>query len=211
MSTWCHRAAANQSGSLTRRAALLMEAWLSPEPQIPRGWSSFPVAQPPVTKLVRAFSVPLSGGLPEQLPLDRAGRMSFAPGGHAIAYNRIFRNLELRKRYLGGQEQDMYTYDLDTHALTRLTDWKETDTAPMWFSRKIYFVSDRGKNFRQNIWSYDLDTRAFRQLTDFTDYDVDWPSLSASTHHLPAGWSPLRHGPALRGVTRGESQVQGRQ
>jgi len=135
----------------------------------------------PVTKLVRAFSVPLSGGLPEQLPLDRAGRMSFAPGGHAIAYNRIFRNLELRKRYLGGQEQDIYTYDLDTHALTRLTEWKGTDTDPMWFGRKIYFVSDRGKNFRQNIWSYDLDARAFRQLTDFTDYDVDWPSLSAST------------------------------
>jgi tricorn protease len=55
----------------------------------------------PVAKLVRAFSVPVSGGFSEQLPLDRAGRMSFAPGGHAIVYNRIFRNLELRKRYLG--------------------------------------------------------------------------------------------------------------
>jgi tricorn protease len=51
----------------------------------------------------------------------------------------------------------------------------------MWFGRKIYFVSDRDRNFRLNIWSYDLDTRAFRQLTDFADYDVDWPSLSAST------------------------------
>jgi tricorn protease len=135
----------------------------------------------PVTKLVKAFSVPVSGGLAEQLPLDRAGRMSFAPGGHAIAYNRIFRNLELRKRYLGGQQQDIYTYDFNTHALTRLTKWKGTDTDPMWFGRKIYFVSDRCKNFRQNIWSYDLDTHFFRQLTNFADYDVDWPSLSAST------------------------------
>ena len=135
----------------------------------------------PVAKLVRAFSVNLGGGLAEQLPLDRAGRMSFAPGGHVVAYNRIFRNLELRKRYIGGQEQDIYTYNLDTHALSRLTDWKGTDTAPMWFGRKIYFVSDRGLNFRQNIWSYDLDTHAFRPLTDFANYDVDWPSLSAST------------------------------
>ncbi len=135
----------------------------------------------PVAKLVRAFSVPVSGGFADQLPLDRAGRTSFAPGGRAIAYNRIFRNLELRKRYLGGQEQDIYTYDFDTHALTRLTQWKGADTDPMWFGRKIYFVSDRGKNFRQNIWSYDLDTHLFRQLTDFADYDVDWPSLSAST------------------------------
>jgi tricorn protease len=135
----------------------------------------------PVTLLVRAFSVPVSGGLPEQLPLDRAGRMSFAQKGHAIAYNRIFRSLELRKRYLGGQEQDIYTYDFDTHSLTRLTKWKGTDTAPMWFGRKIYFVSDRDRNFRLNIWSYDLDTHSFRQLTDFADYDVDWPSLSEST------------------------------
>lgn len=135
----------------------------------------------PVVKLLHAFSVPVAGGPAEPLPLDRAGLMSFAPGGRSIAFNRIFRNLELRKRYIGGQAQDIYTYDFDTHALSRLTDWKGTDTAPMWFGRKIYFLSDRGANFRENIWNYDLDTRAFRQLTQFTDYDIDWPSLGAST------------------------------
>jgi len=34
----------------------------------------------PVTKLVRAFTVSVQGGATEQLPLDRAGRMSFASG-----------------------------------------------------------------------------------------------------------------------------------
>jgi tricorn protease len=135
----------------------------------------------PVVKLVRAFSVPLEGGLAEQLPLDLAGMMSFSPDGRTIAYNRIFRNLELRKRYIGGQAQDIYTYDFNTQALERVTDWKGTDTAPMWFGRKIYFLSDRGSNFRENIWSYDLDSKAFRQITDFRDYDVDWPSLGGST------------------------------
>ena len=135
----------------------------------------------PVTKSVRAFSVSATGGPIEQLPLDRAGMMSFAPEGHTIAYNRIFRNLELRKRYIGGDAQVIYTYDFDSHALSRITDWKGTNTAPMWFRRKIYFLSDRGSNFRENIWSYDLDTKAFRQLTNFNDYDIDWPSLGAST------------------------------
>ena len=135
----------------------------------------------PVTKLVRAFSVPIAGGFAEQLPLDRAGMMSFSPDGHTIAYNRIFRNLELRKRYIGGQQQDIYTYNFDTRALDRLTDWKGTDTAPMWFRRKIYFLSDRGAGFRENIWSYDLDRKAFRQITRFGDYDIDWPSLGGST------------------------------
>jgi tricorn protease len=117
----------------------------------------------------------------EQLPLDRAGRMSFEPDGHQVAFNRNFRNLELRKRYVGGQQQDIYTYDFDTHLLKRLTDWKGTDTSPMWFGRKIYFVSDRDANFRQNIWSLDLDTKSVRQITTFSDYDVDWPSLAAKT------------------------------
>ena len=135
----------------------------------------------PVSKLVRAFSVPVTGGSAEQLPLDRAGMMSFAPNGHLIAYNRIFRNVELRKRYLGGQAQDIYTYDFDKHVLKQITDWKGTDTAPMWFGREIYFLSDRGNGFRENIWSYDLDTKAFRQLTHFADYDIDWPSLGGST------------------------------
>jgi tricorn protease len=135
----------------------------------------------PVSKLVRAFSVSVKGGPAEQLPLDRAGMISFAPGGRTIAYNRVFRNLELRKRYIGGQAQSIYTYNFDSRALSRITDWKGTNTAPMWFKKKLYFLSDRGSNFRENIWSFDFVSRSFRQITNFLDYDIDWPSLGGST------------------------------
>lgn len=141
----------------------------------------------PFAGLVRAFTVPVDGGMAQPLPLDRAGMLSFAPSGNTIAYNRIFRNLRLRKRYIGGDEQDIYTYNFDTRVLTRITDWKGTDTAPMWFNRKIYFLSDRGSDFRANIWSYDLDTKAFRQITHFANYDVDWPSLGGSTISFQQG------------------------
>ncbi len=134
----------------------------------------------PVAKLIRAFSVPIGGGMIEPLSLDRAGPLSFAPDGRRIAYNRDFRNLELRKRYVGGQAQDLYTYDFGSHELERLTDWKGTDTFPMWAAGKIYFVSDRGAGFRANIWRYDLDTHAVSQITHFQNYDVDWPSLGPS-------------------------------
>ena len=92
--------------------------------------------------------------------------LSYSPSGHQIAFNRNFRNLELRKRYVGGQAQDIYTYDFDSRTLNRLTHWKGTDTAPMWYGRRIYFLSDRGSGFRQNLWSYDLVTRTQRQLTN---------------------------------------------
>ena len=133
----------------------------------------------PTAKLYQAFAVPLVGGQTRRLPLDRAGQLSFSPDGDAIVFNRIFRNFELRKRYLGGQHQDLFTYDFPSTQLVRLTDWKGTDTSPMWAGRKIYFLSDRGAGFRQNIWVYDLDTRATRQVTHFSDFDVDWPSLGA--------------------------------
>lgn len=135
----------------------------------------------PVIKLIRAFSVPVEGGPAELLPLDHAGMMSYSPDGHTVAYNRIFRNLELRKRYIGGQAQDIYTYEFAAHRLTRITHWKGTDTSPMWFARKIYFLSDRGMGFRQNIWSYSLNTKRVQQITHFKNYDIDWPSLGGST------------------------------
>jgi tricorn protease len=128
-------------------------------------------------KVLQAFSIPLDGGLPERLPLEQSGFLSFAPDANMIAYTRTFTNFDARKRYTGGQAQDIFTYDLATRQLTRITDWKGTDTFPMWSGRRIYFLSDRGSNFRANLWCYDLDSHATRPVTRFGDYDVDWPSL----------------------------------
>ncbi len=129
------------------------------------------------TRIVRLFTVPLSGGMAQRLPLDRGGLLSYSPDGKQIAFNRIFRNFRTWKRYDGGLAQDLYTYDFDSKKLTQLTDWAGTETAPMWYGRTIYFLADHDQNRRENIWAYDLDTRQFRQLTHFTDYDIDFPSL----------------------------------
>jgi tricorn protease len=125
----------------------------------------------------RLFEVPVTGGLPTLLPLDRGGLMTYSPDGKSIAYNRIFRNFRTWKRYTGGLAQDVYTYDFVTKKLARITDWKGTDTAPMWDGNKIYFLSDRDKTRRENIWVYDLGTKKFSEVTHFTNYDIDWPSL----------------------------------
>ena len=128
-------------------------------------------------KVLRAFTVPAHGGPAELLPLGESGLVSFKPDGRSVAFTRTLTNFAARKRYLGGEAQDVFTYDLGLHRLTRITDWRGTDTSPMWANGRIYFVSDRGAGFRANIWCYDPATRATRQVTRFTDYDVDWPSL----------------------------------
>ncbi len=123
------------------------------------------------------YEVGLDGGLPRALPLDRGGLMSFSPDGRRIVYNRIFTNFRNWKRYDGGLAQDVYLYDFTTQRLQRLTDWKGTDTAPMWYHDTVYFLSDRDAARRENIWALDLATHALRQVTHFTDYDIDFPSL----------------------------------
>ncbi|MCE9580101.1 MAG: PDZ domain-containing protein [Deltaproteobacteria bacterium] len=126
----------------------------------------------------RLYAVPIAGGLPTPLPIDRGGLLSYSPDGGTIVYNRIFRNFRTWKRYDGGLAQDLYTYTFATKQLTRITDWKGTDTAPMWSGDTIYFLSDRDDKRRANLWAYDTRSKQTTQLTTFTDYDIDWPSLS---------------------------------
>ena len=123
------------------------------------------------------FEVPVSGGLPSQLPLPKGGMLTYSPDGKSIVYNPIFRNFRTWKRYKGGLAQDVWLYDFATKKSTRITDYPGTDSDPMWYGHLIYFLSDRGPEQRKNLWTYDLDTKQFRQVTHFKDYDIDWPSL----------------------------------
>ncbi|MGD8690265.1 MAG: PDZ domain-containing protein [Gammaproteobacteria bacterium] len=128
----------------------------------------------------RLFKVPVEGGMPEQLPLPKGGMTSFNKDGSKIVYNRIFRNFRTWKKYHGGMAQDVWMYDFDKKLSERLTDWKGTDTDPMWYGDTVYFASDRGPDQRVNIWAYDMKSKQFRQITHFDKYDVDWPSLGDS-------------------------------
>jgi tricorn protease len=128
-----------------------------------------------------AYTVPVTGGPATKMPIDRAvGLMTFGPSGHEIAYNRIFRNFRTWKRYNGGLAQQVFTYDLDSHDLTQITDWSGTNTSPMWAGDKIYYLSDQDEHRRANIWCYDLKTKATREITHFTDYDIDFPALGGN-------------------------------
>jgi tricorn protease len=134
------------------------------------------------------YKVPVAGGLPTPLPIDSAvGLATYAPDGHTIAYNRIFRNFRTWKRYNGGLAQQVFTYDFDTKALTQVTDWSGTNTSPMWYGRKIYYLSDQDAHRRANIWVYDLDSKQSREVTHFTDYDIDFPALGGDAISFQQG------------------------
>ncbi len=145
------------------------------------------------TWIAKLYSVGLDGGLPEALPLDRGGFLSYSPDGHQIAFTRIFRDFRTWKRYDGGLAQDIDIYDLQSHQLKHVTQWPGTETSPMWSGRTIYFLADHDTNRRRNLWAYDTASGEFRQVTHFTDYDVDFPSLGTG----PAGGIVFQQGGRL--------------
>ena len=112
------------------------------------------------------YKVPVDGGAATRMPIDSAvGLATYAPDGHTIAYNRIFRNFRTWKRYNGGLAQEVFTYDFDTRKSEQITHWSGTNTSPMWVGRKVYYLSDQDAHRRANVWVYDQDTKKTRQVT----------------------------------------------
>ncbi len=125
----------------------------------------------------RLFTVPVDGGLPVRLPIDKGGLTSFSPDGERIAYNRIFRNFRTWKRYTGGMAQKISIYNFKTNSYEQIGDYQGTDTFPMWHGDTIYFDSDRGEEHRMNLYAYSTKTKEIRQITHYKEFDVNWPSL----------------------------------
>jgi tricorn protease len=69
--------------------------------------------------------------------------------------------------------QDVWLYDLASHALERITDWRGTDTQPMWIGGAVYFLSDRD-DWKVNLWRYDLASKQATRVTDFKEFDCKW-------------------------------------
>jgi tricorn protease len=123
----------------------------------------------PITKL---YTVTPAGGMPEQMPMERAVLCSYSPDGSKLAYNRRGNEEYYWKRYKGGQYTDIWIYDVKANTYAALTDYVGKNAYPMWIGNRLYFVSDRGKTGISNLYTYDFATKQVNQITDFADFDV---------------------------------------
>ncbi len=156
----------------------------------------------------RLFVVPADGSAPpEMLELPEGGLTDYSPDGGRIVYNREFRNFRTWKRYYGGLAQDLWTWDFIAKKSARLTDWKGTDTEPVWLGDKIYYNSDQGGRF--NVWEMAPDGSGKRQLTFHKDWDVRWLGggpgglvyqLGGYLYHLDPASGAERHIPVRVGA-----------
>src|SRR5216683_7496622 len=122
----------------------------------------------------RIYTVSASGGMPEALPMPKSGAGDLSRDSAKVVYSPLFRDFRTWKRYEGGWAQQLYIFDLTTHASEKITEDPRAHRDPMWIGSKIFYSSDRdGTN---NIFSYDPGTKQTEQLTHSTKWDVRWPS-----------------------------------
>jgi len=135
----------------------------------------------------RYFLVDPAGGLERPLPIPIGGSASFSPDGTSLAYTYFDREFRTWKRYLGGRNQDIWTFDLEAQESKRLTTWDGSDNFPMWHGDTIYFTSDRESTL--NLFALDASGGDSRQVTNFDEYDVLWPALGPDAIvFMNGGW-----------------------
>jgi tricorn protease len=133
------------------------------------------------------YKVSKSGGLPEKLPLPYGEFGVISPDGNMIAYTPRSAAFRTWKRYRGGLAADIFLFNLETKASENITNNIAGDEIPMWSGNKIYFLSDRGENKRNNIWCYDLSNKQTKQVTNFNEFDIRFPSIGNNEIVFEAG------------------------
>ena len=111
----------------------------------------------------RYYLVDPDGGLEQPLPIPVGGSASISADGSTLAYTYFDREFRTWKRYLGGRNQDIWTFDLERKESRRLTDWAGSDNFPMWVGDSIYFTSDRAGTL--NLFAVDVASGTTEQTT----------------------------------------------
>ena len=135
------------------------------------------------------YQISLSGGLPQKLPMPYVEMATISPDGKAVIYsylkdfqNQPDFNRETWKGYRGGRAPNLWYYHLKNKTSNKLTNNNAPESAAMWTSKGIYYLSEQGGKV-SNLWHLTLDTledKQKRKVTRFDKYDVTRPSFGPS-------------------------------
>jgi tricorn protease len=127
-------------------------------------------------RYTQLFTVPVTGGTEQKLPIPNADQAAWSPDGKKIAYTPLSQAFQEWKHYRGGRASRLLIYDVATSAVEQIPqpEGRSNDVDPMWLGDSVVFRSDRAGEF--NLFSYDTETKQVAQLTSYRD----WPILNAS-------------------------------
>jgi tricorn protease len=123
-------------------------------------------------RYTQLFTVPLTGGMPTQLPIPHGVEASFSPDGSQIAFTPLSDRSTQWKHYHGGTHSRIWIYRFKDSQVKEISQPKDgsNDLNPRWVGSTIYFRSDRNGEF--NLFAYSPQTKAVKQLTQHRDFPV---------------------------------------
>jgi tricorn protease len=123
-------------------------------------------------RYAQLFTVPVKGGLEEQLPIPYAFKATYSPDGSHIAYNPLYEAFNEWKHYRGGTHSVIWLFNVSNHSIEQIPqpEGRCNDVDAMWMGDHVYFRSDRNGEF--NLFSYDLKTKSIKQLTTHSDFPI---------------------------------------
>lgn len=119
------------------------------------------------------YEVSPDGSLPTPTSLREVGWASFFSTGNKIAFTRQASQRFNWRRYRGGSQGVVATYDLSTNRYAEIPHGREQQFFPMAVGSNIYFVSDKGDGVL-NLYKYSSTTKQSQKLTNFTGEDIKW-------------------------------------
>lgn len=120
--------------------------------------------------LPQLYTVPLSGGLPQELPLPSGTQASFSPDGTHLAYVPFYQVEPAWKMYRGGQTTPIWIADLSDSSVVRVPRDNSNDRYPMWVGDTVYFLSDRDGRF--TLYGCDAKSLEVSKLMDNDGFDI---------------------------------------
>ncbi len=119
----------------------------------------------------------LGSGERSPVPLAQAADGSYSADGHTLFFTRLPFQGSHTRRYRGGTAQNIWKLGPGAGEAVPLTgDYAGTSKTPLWWSGRVYFMSDR--DGAMNLWSMDEEGHDLRQLTHHEGWDAESPSLS---------------------------------
>jgi tricorn protease len=125
-----------------------------------------------VGRYTHLFTVPVKGGLEEQLKIPHATSAAYSPDGSRLAYNPLYQAFNQWKHYRGGTNSVIWLFRFSDNSIEKVPQpaGRCNDVDPIWIGDTVYFRSDRNGEF--NLFSFDTKSKAIKQLTNHADFPV---------------------------------------
>jgi len=112
--------------------------------------------------LPKLFEVPITGGVPEPLPLPTGVEAAYSSDGHHLAYTPFNQWQPAWKKYRGGQTSRIWVANLSDSKVTPIPRENSNDGHPAYYGSDVYFLSDRDGT----VTLYRYDGRIVQRVLD---------------------------------------------